>query len=175
MMRLSSTFPAILLAAALAGCIGVGPNDAATQPADQLVGRWAGSTHIIVNWTQARSLTVQLDIAADGSVSGMVGDATLKNAVLGSTHPLGLVFGVPESSHGVPPHSLEADGGFMVTGYLDGPLIAAENISRDGVIIVFHLVQNQTLRGGLTSTGWLFGGKEHAQLDARSMVLQRRP
>jgi hypothetical protein len=128
-----------------------------------------------VNWTQAHTLAVQLDIQADGGVTGKVGDATLKDGVLGSTHPLGLVYGVPESSRGDPPASLEAGDHFQVTARLDGPLIAAEQVSRDGVIIVFHLTPDRTLRGGLTSTGSDFGGKDYMKLSARNMVLRKQP
>jgi len=151
----------------------------ATLPADQsavrLIGRWAGSTHIVVNWTQAHTLAVQLDIQADGSVSGKVGDAALKGGVLGKTHPLGLVFGVPESAHGQPPASLAADDQFQVTASLDGPLIAAEQVSRDGVIIVFQLAPDETLHGGLTSTGSEFGGKSYMKLATQHLVLRRQP
>jgi predicted DNA-binding protein (UPF0251 family) len=145
----------------------------APQSAVQLIGQWTGSAHIIVNWTQARTLAVQLNIQADGRVSGKVGDASLKGGVLGTTHPFGLVFGVPESSHGQPPNSLAAEDHFQVTAALDGPLIAAEQVSRDGVIIVFDLKQDQTLQGGLTSTGSEFGGKYFMRLATRQMVLRR--
>ena len=64
---------------------------------------------------------------------------------------------------------------FEVTAKLDGPLIAAEQVRRNGVIIVFKQTQDQTLRGGLTSTGWDLGGKDSMKLTARDMVLQRQP
>lgn len=138
-----------------------------------LIGRWTGASHIVVNWTQARTLAVQLEIHADGSVTGTVGDATLKNGVLGTTHPFGLVFGVPESSHGTPPASLGEGDHFQVTANLDGPLIAAEQVNRDGVIIVFSLMRDQDLNGGLASTGTEFGGKDSMKLTAQKLVLQR--
>ncbi len=145
----------------------------ATQPDNPLIGSWAGSTQIIVNWTQARSLPVRLCISADGSVSGSVGDAQLKEGVIGPTHFLGLVFGVPESSHGTPPALLRTGDSVQITALLNGPLIAAEQINRDGVIIVFKRSGPDTLRGGLTSTGTDFGGKASMKLASRNMVLFR--
>jgi hypothetical protein len=162
----------------VAGCAASGtppPAGAATRSAGRLIGRWAGETNIVVNWTQARTLPVQLDIQSDGSVSGKVGDAQLKEGILGNTHPFGLVFGVPEGPRGKPPGSLAADDHFQVTAKLDGPLIAAEQVRRGGVIVAFSLAQDQTLRGGLTSTGSEFGGKDSMKLSGRTMVLCRQP
>ena len=118
-------------------------------------------------------LPVLLDIQPDGTVTGKVGDAMLQDAVLGKTLPLGLVFSVPEKSRGDLPGS--SGRPFEVTAKLDGPLIAAEQVRRDGVIIVFKQAQDQTLRGGLTSTGWDFGGKDSMKLTARDMILERQP
>ncbi len=42
-----------------------------------MVGHWEGSARIIVSWCQQQNLQVAVDIAADGSVAGKVGDATL--------------------------------------------------------------------------------------------------
>lgn len=147
------------------------PAAPATQSAAPLVGHWAGSTHIIVNWTQARSLPVQMDIHPNGAVSGRIGDAALKDGVLGTTHFAGLVFGVPESTHGQPPASLGAGDHFQITAHLDGPLLASEQSRRDGVIIIFHLLPDQALHGSLTSTGSDFGGKDSMKLAATNMVL----
>ena len=42
------------------------------------VGHWEGNARIIVIWCQHTNLLVKLDIQADGSVTGTVGDARLK-------------------------------------------------------------------------------------------------
>ena len=42
-----------------------------------MVGHWEGSARIIVSWCHQKNLSVQLDIHADGSVSGTIGDAKL--------------------------------------------------------------------------------------------------
>jgi hypothetical protein len=48
-------------------------------PDPAMIGTWSGDAQIIVNWTDQPSIHVRLEILADGSVSGKVGDAQLKN------------------------------------------------------------------------------------------------
>jgi hypothetical protein len=137
----------------------------ATAPATQetdasLAGRWNGSAGIVVNWTRQRKLTVQLDIAADGSVSGKVGDASLVNARL-------------RPGRGSVQRSLGWGRDYRIHGQLEGDLIKAESIRRDAVDIVFDQTDPKTLTGGLTSSGSEFGGKDSMKLAAGSMRLTR--
>ena len=45
----------------------------AQQIDSAVTGRWAGHAELTVPWTVARSLSIQLDIQPDGSVSGALG------------------------------------------------------------------------------------------------------
>ena len=47
-----------------------------------MVGHWSGNARIIVTWCRQTNLPVALDIRADGSVTGKVGDAVLVNGQL---------------------------------------------------------------------------------------------
>ena len=82
-----------------------------------MVGHWEGNARIIVSWCQQTNLTVVVDIHADGSVTGKIGDATL---VAG--HFL---------AHRTWPwrHTI-------VTGKLDGAMVAAEGIARSAVTMI---------------------------------------
>jgi hypothetical protein len=42
-----------------------------------MVGHWEGNARIIVSWCHQTNLPVKVDIHADGSVTGTVGDAKL--------------------------------------------------------------------------------------------------
>ncbi len=50
---------------------------AETVVSPAMIGDWQGNARIIVTWCQQRVLPVDLDIHADGNVTGKVGDATL--------------------------------------------------------------------------------------------------
>jgi hypothetical protein len=131
-----------------------------TQTASSLAGRWTGSANIAVNWTRQKQLPVQLEIAADGSLSGTVGDASLVNAKL-------------SPSRGSLQRSLGWGRDYRIHGQLKGDLIKAETIRRDAVDIVFDQLDENTLVGGLTSSGTDFGGKESMKLAAGNMKLIR--
>src|SRR5262245_14817657 len=83
-------------------------------------GAWAGDAQIVVNWTTERSLRVRLDIAPDGTVSGTVGDATLRNGRL-------------ERNRTAIGRALRVKTDWIVRGSLDGHIIRTEGIRRDGV------------------------------------------
>ena len=52
---------------------------AAAQVAPAMAGVWSGDARIVVNWTQARRLPVRVTIQPDGSVTGTIGDAALRD------------------------------------------------------------------------------------------------
>jgi hypothetical protein len=118
-----------------------------------LAGRWTGNATIIVNWVKQKQLPVMLDIAADGSVTGAVGDAKLVNGRLIRNHGLG--------------------SPFRVHGDLEGELIDAEDVTRKAVDIPFRLTPQQTIAGGVHSSGSEIGGKKSMKLSASDMVLRR--
>ena len=117
---------------------------------------------MVVQWVQQKQLPVRLDIAADGTVSGNVGDATLVDAKL-------------RSGRGSIERSLGWGRDYRIHGTLQGNLIDAEQIHRDAVDIVFDQQDQTTLTGGLTSSGSEIGAKESMKLTAGGMVLRRAP
>lgn len=66
------------LIATLAMLLTVSSSSAAESVATPaMVGHWEGNARIIVIWCHQTNLSVKVDIHADGSVTGMVGDAKL--------------------------------------------------------------------------------------------------
>jgi hypothetical protein len=131
---------------------------AAPKTAD-VVGKWTGTATIAVNWTKQRQLPVTLDIAADGSATGTVGDAKLVDAKL-------------KPDRGELFRKLGWARDWMIEGKLEGDVIAAEQIHRDGATIVFDKKADGTLFGGVATTGNEVGGKESMKLTAGGMTLR---
>jgi len=100
-----------------------------------MAGHWEGNARIIVSWCHQTNLPVAVDIHADGSVTGKIGDATL---VAG--HFL---------SHRSWPwrHT-------MVTGKLDGAIVAAEDITRSDVTMICDF-SNGSFNGQIDTNGSL--------------------
>jgi hypothetical protein len=100
-----------------------------------MVGHWEGNARIIVSWCHQTNLTVAVDIHADGSVTGKIGDATL---VAG--HFL---------SHRTWPW-----GHTLITGKLDGAIVAAEGITRSDVTMICDF-SNGSFTGQIDTNGSL--------------------
>jgi hypothetical protein len=132
---------------------------AATQPAS-LASTWTGSATIVVQFVRQKQLPVRLVIAADGSVTGTVGDATLANATL-------------RPGRGGVERSLGWGRDYRIHGDLQGDLVATESVRRDGVDILFDAAPDGTLVGGIHSTGSKTGGKETMIVSAGNMTLRR--
>ena len=137
------------LVLALAGC-----NGTSTTPSKP-VGRWSGSGDIIVQWAKQQQLPVTLDVAADGTVTGTVGDARLVDGKF-VANSLG-------------------NREFRVHGKLQGNLIDAEQVRRDEIDILFDHSEDDVLSGGLHSSGSEFGGSKSMKLSVAKMELRREP
>jgi hypothetical protein len=100
-----------------------------------MVGHWEGNARIIVSWCHQKNLPITVDIHADGSVTGKIGDATL---VAG--HFL---------SHRSWPwrHTI-------ITGKLDGDIVAAEGIARSYVTMMCDF-SNGSFKGQIDTSGSL--------------------
>ena len=136
----------------------------AAQPATQpgwppagLLGSWHGSASIVVSWCKQSHLPVAITIARNGTVTGTVGDAKLRDAqVRPNRGALGRTLG------------LKTD--YLITGRLDGAIVAAEDIKRDGVNIPLDPA-NGALRGGVATTGKKLGGLKTMILSAAHLQL----
>jgi len=124
-----------------------------------MVGHWEGSARIIVSWCHQKNLPVAVDIHADGSVTGKIGDATL-------------VGGHFLSRRSWPWRHT------MVTGKLDGDIVAAEGIARPDVTMMCDF-SDGSFKGQLDTSGSLcvFSSektrKEKMSFSARSLKLIR--
>lgn len=133
----------------------------AQRPPSTLIGTWSGDAAIVVSWTTQRSLAVRVTIDSAGRVAGRVGDAELFN---GHVRP----------NRGAIARALGWKTDFIITGQLNGPVIAAEQVVREGVRIPFDLVDGR-IEGGIHTTGSKSRGREGMALSARNLVLQRPP
>jgi len=100
-----------------------------------MVGHWEGNARIIVSWCHQTNLTVAVDIHADGGVTGKIGGATLVGG-----HFL---------SHRTWPW-----GHTMVTGKLDGAIVAAEGITRSDVTMICDF-SDGSFKGQIDTNGSL--------------------
>jgi len=142
----------------LTACQTVGHGGLVTS---SMVGHWEGNAQIVVSWCRQKTLHVNLDIKADGTVSGTIGDATLREGRLG-----------PNRSWLGRRLNLATD--YMIAGKLDGPIVAAEGITRERVKIPVNF-NGTTYTGGVNTSGSNFGGKARMWLAAASLELKRSP
>jgi len=151
--RLRASIVAAALAVALPGCESEGLPDA------RLRGSWTGRAHIIVSWCEQETMPVAFTIDGDGAVTGTVGDARL-------------VDGRVSSNRGAIGKALDVKTDFIVVGGLDGPLVAAEDVVREGVKIPCDLVGG-VLVGSVHSTGTHVGPASTMVLTAPFEALTR--
>src|SRR5208283_5914206 len=57
--------------------IGLSSSAAESVVTPAMVGHWTGNARIIVSWCQQTNLPVKVDVHADGTVTGTVGDAKI--------------------------------------------------------------------------------------------------
>src|SRR5208282_2602376 len=109
------------------------------------LGHWEGNGRIIVTWCQQTNLLVKLDIQADGSVTGTVGDARLtEGRFLKNRGWLGRML------------NIETD--YVITGNLDGAIVATEGITRKRVKMPCNF-NGRFIKGAVDTSGTWFGGK----------------
>ena len=106
-----------------------------------MVGHWEGNARILVSWCQQKNLTVKLDIHPDGSVSGTVGDAKLTE-------------GHFQQNRGWLGRKLNLWSDYIITGGLDGTIVAAEGIKRERVMLPLDY-NDSIFKGGVATEGSL--------------------
>jgi hypothetical protein len=100
-----------------------------------------------------------VDIHADGSVTGTVGDAKLTDGYF--LRNRGWLF-----------RKLNLATDYIIRGGLDGPIVAAEGITRSRVNIPLNF-SNGMFKGGVNTSGTDFGGKKSMWLAAANLKLVR--
>jgi len=129
-----------------------------------MVGHWEGTARIVVSWCHQKNLYVKVDIHADGSVTGTVGDAKLSE-------------GRFASNRGWLLRKLNWATDYIITGGLDGAVVASEGITRSSAKIPLNFTGG-TFTGGVNTSGSGFEGfagkkGEGTWLAARSLKLIR--
>jgi len=117
-----------------------------------IVGHWQGGGKIIVTWCQQTNLPLALEIKGDGTVTGKVGDATLTK-------------GRFRRNRGWLGRKLHIKTDYIITGSLEGPIVAADGIVRSGVKMPVNYSTGK-LVGGIHTTGSKFGGRKRMILSA---------
>jgi len=129
--------------------------------AKPFAGHWEGSAQIAANWCKQRQLAVAIDIHPDGSVTGKIGDATLANARF-------------SSNRGWLGRALNLFSDYIVRGDLNGPIVAADRITRAGVTIPLD-VDGDSFVGAVHSSGSkATAAIEDRRLTALSLKLVRK-
>jgi hypothetical protein len=125
-----------------------------------MVGRWEGDAQMVVTWTRKRTLGVNIEIFANDSVAGTVGDARLVNARFLKTP-------------GSLPGELRWKTDYIIEANLEGPIIRAENIYRTSVRIPLNWI-GDGFRGGISTSGWMVRSVEYRTV-AANVLLHRPP
>jgi hypothetical protein len=148
----------VVLAMSATTLLASGAAGQAARP--EMCGRWKGTADIIVNWTKARTLPVEIAIAADDRVTGKIGDATILN-------------GRFRANRGWLGRALHIKTDWLIDGRLEGPIIAAESIARDELLMPLNF-RGMTFEGGIATSGSKIGDRDTMVLTAR-VILRRAP
>ena len=100
-----------------------------------------------------------MDIFADGRVTGTVGDAKLTE-------------GRFQQNRGWLGRKLNLATDYIITGNLDGYIVAADGITRKRVMIPLNF-SSGSFNGGVNTSGSMFGGKDKMPFSAMSLTLGR--
>jgi hypothetical protein len=121
-----------------------------------MAGAWKGKGEITCAWCKQREIGIEMTIAANGSVTGKIGDATFAQARL--------------TKNVVRPDSLPTK--YVIKAKLVGPLVASEGVTRATIDIGVDLT-GESLTGAFVTNGDLSGTKETSRLAGRLPGLSR--
>ncbi|MFQ6609979.1 MAG: hypothetical protein ACE5D7_04170 [Fidelibacterota bacterium] len=115
------------------------------RPPEDVIGRWDGQGQVIVSWCEKDSLNFSISIHSDGSVTGTIGDAQLKNGKIRRNSLILSMLKNPE---------------YLVEGNLSGPLVSDEGTYRNSAhYLLLDVISRNRLTGGFHSSGAHIGGK----------------
>ena len=159
-IRIGLIKPSIL--ACLSGLLASAVLLAGEVPTREMTGDWSGRGEIVVSWTKQRQISVQLTISPDGAVQGTIGDARLSA-------------GKFTRNRGWLGRALNIKTDYIITGPLEGCIVASENVCRDSVKIPLHWSEGH-FTGSLHTSGTHVGGKDRMVFTAgRLSLLPIRP
>jgi len=155
MIRVKLVFVAI----AAVICVAIAGAARTSQPPEleQCIGQWQGRGKVIVLWCKLDSIDVDVTIDSGGNVHGTIGDATVKEAELGRRSWIMRRLG---------------NHNYLIRARLDGFLVEAEGIRRDGVWFMFDVADGH-LRGSINSSGAKFGGKKRMPMTVMNVDCER--
>ena len=113
-----------------------------------MTGHWEGNARIVVSWCRQTILPVKVDINADGSVNGTIGDALLNE-------------GHFQSNRGWLERKLNLATDYIITGNLEGSIIAAEGIVRKRVMMPLDFKED-SFTGSVNTKPLKFLGRDFA-------------
>lgn len=126
-----------------------------------MAGRWSGEAEIAVDWTQQRTLPVNIVIFANDMVTGTVGDAALSEGQI-------------KRNRGWFSSIVHWKTDFVIDAKLTGPIIRGEHVERASVHMPLDWTDGR-FEGGISTSGWIAGGPQAAVFAARRLVLHRVP
>jgi hypothetical protein len=145
-MRTSIVILALVLGSVVAAAIAAPSLRAGGSAPAEAVGRWEGQGREIVSWSNKDYIVVDLDIRPDGTVTGIIGDAFLRDARI-------------RPNRGSIGRRFDWWTDWIVEGRLEGAVVISEGIVREGVKIPFSL-EGGRMRGSVHTSGWHIGGKK---------------
>ena len=124
-----------------------------------LVGDWAGTARVTVDWTLRREIAVAVTIRDDGTVTGRIGDAQLRSGRI-------------RTNRSVVARAMRLGTDYVIEGGLAGPIIHAEAINRASVRLPLNW-SGSTLEGQLVTSGSYEPQRDDMVLTASGLVLRR--
>jgi hypothetical protein len=122
------TLISILLAGGTCACLSHPVRD--TEVLNRFTGTWEGDGEIVSGWVKQENLHFILTFAPDGTVTGSIGEAQLREGRLRHNGSLTALF-----------YGLR----YKVEGALEGEVIAAEGISRERIEIIMKFVDTSLI------------------------------
>lgn len=128
-------------------------------PPPGMLGTFEGRAREIVAWSEQEWIDIQLTVAADGTVTGTFGDATMHSGTVERNSEALIWIGNSE-------YFIEAD--------LQGAIVESEQIHRESVRLLVDMVDDgDSLEGGFHTSGNKVGGKDSMIMSGVDLVLRR--
>jgi hypothetical protein len=130
-----------------------------------MVGSWCGQARINNSWIGHRTLDVSINISSNAVVHGTVGDAVLVAATF-------------KPNRNALKRALNVKTDWIIVGTLEGDMIAAEGIRRNGVKSPLNWIVSDSggsFRGGVNTSGLPIGSEGSSGIAASRLVLIQCP
>ncbi len=126
-------------------------------PDSSMAGHWQGTGREIVTWCSKDTIAFDLVIAADGTVTGTIGDARILSGTLRRNNQVLRKLG---------------NRPYLIKARLEGAIVADEGIVRDRITLFLDFKDGK-FNGGFRTSGWEFGGKKRMAMTGVDVRLKR--